>query len=353
MDSDSPSGLDSLSAATVVTCLRNAAKVQGVTVVCTIHQPSREVFAAFDNLLLLKKGGICVYNGSVASLNDYLSAAGDSYATPKEANPADHTLDVFCGPVGAGTNWVRRYQKSEMVKKISDAINRPSSVGEISIDSASQSFASELFLVLQRQVVAHWRTNTYMALRFWWTVVACGLVGLVYFGSGTTGNVSNTVGSLFFYVNIATVPLLSAMVPLITERAVFYRETLSGTYGRFSYGAAVQLAELPFNLGFSLVAFVVFYFLIGLSMEGGRIIYFILMTLATYWVSFYWCRFSLWFGFLLNVLCCSLGSPCIRATPCIHLTQYWCRCRYWFPNLDTLHTYYGVSMMIVLACSMC
>lgn len=105
----------------------------------------------------------------------------------------------------------------------------------------------------------------------------------MYFGSGS-GNVTQVVGSLFFYVNIATVPLLSAMVPLITERAVFYRETLSGTYTRLAYGAAVQLAEIPFNLGFSLVSFIIFYFMVGLSLEAERIIYFILMSMASYWV---------------------------------------------------------------------
>lgn len=98
-------GLDSLSAAMVVSSLKRAAK-QGLTVVCTIHQPSREVFLAFDNLLLLKKGGICVYNGSISKLNGYLSSAGDSYSIQKEANPADHALDVFCGPLGVGADWV-------------------------------------------------------------------------------------------------------------------------------------------------------------------------------------------------------------------------------------------------------
>ena len=107
----------------------------------------------------------------------------------------------------------------------------------------------------------------------------------VNFQKGNSEDVISTVSAIFFFVNIATVPLLSAMVPLVTERAVFYRETLSGTYSRFAYGIAVQIAELPFNLFFGLVSFLCFYFLIGLSMEGGRMIYFILMTLATYWVS--------------------------------------------------------------------
>lgn len=168
MLADEPtSGLDSLSAAMVVSSLRKAAKVQGLTVVCTIHQPSREVFLAFDNLLLLKKGGRCVYNGPISSLSNYLSSADSSYAIGTEVNPADHALDVFCGPLGAGTDWLALYNKSEMCKTVMDTVQNPSSeAGEITVDSTPQSFSSELWLVLQRQVVAHWRTTTYMALRY-------------------------------------------------------------------------------------------------------------------------------------------------------------------------------------------
>lgn len=265
----------------VVSSLKRAAK-QGLTVICTIHQPSREVFLAFDNLLLLKKGGICVYNGSIANLNGYLSSAGDSYAIQKEANPADHALDIFCGPLGVGEDWVQKYKSSSMCKNALESVNNTSSSSEIKVELTPKKFSYELYLVLQRQMVAHWRTTSYMALRFWWTIVACLLVSLVYFKSGE--EVVQIVSAIFFFVIIATVPILAAMVPLITERSVFYRETLSGTYSRYVYGIAVQLAEIPFNLAFSLLSFVIFYFMVGMSLEAERIVYFILMTLACYWV---------------------------------------------------------------------
>ena len=47
---------------------------------------------------------------------------------------------------------------------------------------------------------------------------------------------------------------------------------------------AVQLAEIPYNLGAALLSFVIFYFLVGLQTEGEKVFYFILMALATYWL---------------------------------------------------------------------
>lgn len=55
------SGLDSASAFFVIQTLRNVAR-DGRTVVSSIHQPSSEVFALFDDLFLLS-GGESIYFG--------------------------------------------------------------------------------------------------------------------------------------------------------------------------------------------------------------------------------------------------------------------------------------------------
>ena len=66
------SGLDSASAFFVVQTLRNVAR-DGRTVISSIHQPSSEVFALFDDLFLLS-GGETVYFGEAKSaIEVYLS----------------------------------------------------------------------------------------------------------------------------------------------------------------------------------------------------------------------------------------------------------------------------------------
>ena len=47
------SGLDSTTALKIVKMLRKEAVENNLTVICTIHQPSAEIFAQFDRLLLL------------------------------------------------------------------------------------------------------------------------------------------------------------------------------------------------------------------------------------------------------------------------------------------------------------
>ena len=219
------SGLDSLSASVVVASLERAARQEGLTVVCTIHQPSRSVFESFDNLLLLRKGGVCVYNGKVANLDQYMQSApnGEEYAMPDEVNPADHILEVFCGPFGEKQDWADLFRKSDMATAASKSFDSCGCSycqgGEICVDSHSQSFMSELYIVFQRQMLAHWRTPTYMAIRFWWTVIANIMTGAIYFQASTKSddavtNTTNIIGAIFFYVNIGTMSIMSAVVPL-------------------------------------------------------------------------------------------------------------------------------------------
>lgn len=51
------SGLDSFMALNVIQVLKTMAQ-NGKTVLCTIHQPSSELYALFDKLLLLAEGRV-------------------------------------------------------------------------------------------------------------------------------------------------------------------------------------------------------------------------------------------------------------------------------------------------------
>ncbi|CAL5000759.1 unnamed protein product [Urochloa decumbens] len=61
-------GLDARAAAIVMRTVRKTVDT-GRTVVCTIHQPSIEIFESFDELLLMKRGGQLIYSGSLGPLS--------------------------------------------------------------------------------------------------------------------------------------------------------------------------------------------------------------------------------------------------------------------------------------------
>lgn len=69
-------GLDSTTALQVIILLRQLAN-EGRTVISTIHQPSSEVFAEFDRLMLLVEGR-CIFQGKCSDANLHFKNLGYS-----------------------------------------------------------------------------------------------------------------------------------------------------------------------------------------------------------------------------------------------------------------------------------
>ena len=68
MADEPTSGLDSFMAQTIIECLKNLAK-QGKTIICTIHQPSSDIFQMFDKLYLLAEGRLAFSGGRDEALD--------------------------------------------------------------------------------------------------------------------------------------------------------------------------------------------------------------------------------------------------------------------------------------------
>ncbi|KAG0320854.1 hypothetical protein BG000_003425 [Podila horticola] len=85
------SGLDAYNAYNVVECLVSLARNYHRTVVCTIHQPRSNIFALFDQLVLLAKGHL-VFSGETRKLNAHLKSLG--HTCPEGFNMADYMLDL-------------------------------------------------------------------------------------------------------------------------------------------------------------------------------------------------------------------------------------------------------------------
>lgn len=93
------SGLDSQSALAIMMFLRDLAD-HGQAILCTIHQPSSELFQYFDRLLLLRKGGKTVYFGDLGenckTLINYFEKKGARKCGEMENPYVPHLRRIYC-----------------------------------------------------------------------------------------------------------------------------------------------------------------------------------------------------------------------------------------------------------------
>ncbi|XP_076944784.1 ABC transporter G family member 15-like [Bidens hawaiensis] len=113
-------GLDSASAFFVVQALKALAR-DGRTVISSIHQPSSEVFALFDDLLLLS-GGEKVYFGDARDAITYFAESG--FPCPIKRNPSDHFLRCINTDFDAVTATLKESTRHYDEQKGSDACKR-------------------------------------------------------------------------------------------------------------------------------------------------------------------------------------------------------------------------------------
>ncbi|OWZ04694.1 Pleiotropic drug resistance protein transporter, partial [Phytophthora megakarya] len=100
------SGLDARSAKIIMDGVRKVAD-SGRTIICTIHQPSAEVFYLFDRLLLLQRGGQTAFYGDLGencrNLIDYFENIPGVAPLSVGYNPATWMLECIGAGVGHGT----------------------------------------------------------------------------------------------------------------------------------------------------------------------------------------------------------------------------------------------------------
>ncbi|KAK2968180.1 hypothetical protein RJ640_018273 [Escallonia rubra] len=102
------SGLDSASSQLLLQALRREA-LEGVNICMVVHQPSYTLFKMFDDMILLAKGGLIVYHGSVRNAEEYFAGLGIN--VPERVNPPDHFIDILEGIVKPNANSPESYKE--------------------------------------------------------------------------------------------------------------------------------------------------------------------------------------------------------------------------------------------------
>ncbi|KAL9019649.1 MAG: hypothetical protein Q9185_003114 [Variospora sp. 1 TL-2023] len=273
------SGLDSQSAFNIVRFLKKLAAA-GQCILCTIHQPNSHLFENFDRLLLLQRGGECVYFGDIGHdanvLLEYFRKNGAH--CPPDANPAEWMLDA----VGAGMSqrigdrdWGERWRESAELANVKDDISqmKASRMQAVGSDSKAdeREYAAPLWhqikIVNKRMHIAFWRSPDYGFTRFFNHIAIALTAGLSYL------NLDDSRSSLQQRIFSVVVPalILAQVEPKYDlSRLIFYRESAAKAYQQFPFALSMVLAEMPYSILCAVGFFLPIYFMPGFLTSPSR-----------------------------------------------------------------------------------
>lgn len=175
--------MDSQTAWSICTLLRKLTD-NGQAVLCTIHQPSSQLFCMFDRLLLLNRQGETVYFGEVGPNASTLIAYIESHSgskCPPDANPADWALDVTNSThtASGSTSWAEAWRSSpqyaDTIRQLSEfeALKDEAASSETHLDEYASPWAEQVMVVSKRLFREYWRNPPYLYTK----VILC--IGMV------------------------------------------------------------------------------------------------------------------------------------------------------------------------------
>ncbi|XP_008447550.2 ABC transporter G family member 35-like [Cucumis melo] len=257
------SGLDARAAAIVMRAVRNTVDT-GRTVVCTIHQPSIDIFEAFDELLLMKRGGQVIYFGPLGrnsqKIIEYFESIPGVPKIKEKYNPATWMLEVssVAAEVRLGMDFAEHYKSSSLYKRnkelVTDLSTPPPGAKDLYFESQySQSTWGQLKCCLWKQWWTYWRSPDYNLVRYFFTLAAALMIGTVFWKVGTKRDSSTdltmVIGAMYAAVLFVGINNCQTVQPIVSvERTVFYRERAAGMYSALPYALAQVLVEIPFIL---------------------------------------------------------------------------------------------------------
>ncbi|KAJ3697920.1 hypothetical protein LUZ61_001625 [Rhynchospora tenuis] len=292
------SGLDARAAAIVMRTIRTTVDT-GRTVVCTIHQPSIDIFEAFDELFLMKRGGEEIYVGPLGQdschLIEYFEAVKGVKKIGSGCNPATWMLEVtaLAQERSLGVDFGEIYKKSDLYQRNKRLIKELSTLAPGSNDLNFTTQFSQPFLVqcqacLWKQNLSYWRNPSYTAIRQFFTTVMALFFGSAFWDLGgkrkKQQDLFNSLGSMYVSVMILGANNCFSVQPVVAiERTVFYRERAARMYSALPYALGQVGIEIPYIFVQSLVYGYIVYAMVGFE-----------WTLT----KFFWYWFFMYFTFL-------------------------------------------------------
>ena len=273
------SGLDSITAEDVIKALKQLiidTNTNTRMVVCTIHQPSSEIFHMFDHLILLSKGRV-IYEGRPSDSMLYFAELG--HDCPIYNNPADYYMSILkdvdpdpsssSSAVGYNEVPLSPYDKKE--------------VNDIPI-------TTQLGLQIRRQYRKIIRDPYTIKYRVLQNIVIGIVYGALFW---QLNNNESKLGAIFYMIMYQGVifAYMTAISSFPFEIITVMREQLIFPYGIIPYMIAKTIIELPLTIICAVIYLIITNAMIGL-IDGNdvvvRLIKFVLISILLSMVGQTW-----------------------------------------------------------------
>ncbi|KAJ9699249.1 hypothetical protein PVL29_008042 [Vitis rotundifolia] len=274
------SGLDNASAFFITQTLKNAA-FNGRTVISSIHQPSSEVFALLDDLLLLSNGET-VYFGEAKMALQFFAEAG--FPCPSRRNPSDHFLHctnssfdtepeqlsdslMNLGAEEIKATLIEKYNCSKYATKTRSRIREISNTHELVTERKGGSKARrwvQLLTLVRRSFVNMSRDWGYYRIRVLAYILLALSVGTVFYDIGTTTSFTALLARVNcggYVMGFLTLLSIGGFPSFIEEVKVFSHERTQGHYGNAVFVLSNFLSSFPFLVGISVSSITIIFYM--------------------------------------------------------------------------------------------
>ncbi|PNF34870.1 Protein scarlet, partial [Cryptotermes secundus] len=315
-------GLDSFSAQKLVEKMKEMTR-GGRTIVCTIHQPSSEVFNMFNQLIILADGRIA-FIGSTKLALEFFSKHG--YECPETYSPADFFIRMLAITLDSEDECRRvvkrlcdEFAVSEAAREVELTVQleaRKGSACEVTTDKSKAPFWFDRFQWLTyrsfKQVLRDPSVQFLMILQ---KIALAVMVGLCFAGSvsETQTGIQSVQGALFMFVTENTfAPMYSTLAFFPLELPLFTREYRSGLYSTHLYYLSKMAAMLPGLTVEPLLFVLIAYWLTGLRNTLYAFLMTAMITTLTMNVSAACgCFFSNAFSSVATAMACLVPFDCV------------------------------------------
>ena len=279
-------GLDSTAAHYVIDHVERVAK-SGVTVLCTIHQPSSEVFAMMDDMILLDSNGNLAYDGPIKNAVKYFEAAG--FKTAENENAADVALmavsqqprpeDTEETPATWAAHWRKcPERKAAAARRI---ISNKSDVESVTTLFETPTEMSRFCILVRKLFINYYRDWSVYFTRLI-TIVIFGLfAGSLYYDTPTTtDSLTEVTGVIFFGLWCSLYLCLGNIPTFVDAQHDCENGYASGRHGLLTYYAAQFVASLPYQVMCSSIFTICIHFMPQVNETADAFFYALLVSLV-------------------------------------------------------------------------